>query len=106
MKAAELREQLLKSYPDFKQQKMILEYYIKGRGHVCLSYLSFTVSSLSMYGVTEKKQTHAYADGTITRPWQIIPEEPDSVTTDMIKSSSGPVEIMRRHTGKEEQEEQ
>ena len=40
MKAKEMRE-LLKTFPDFKNQKTKLEDYVENRGHVCIYYPKF-----------------------------------------------------------------
>ncbi len=45
MKAADMRA-ILKSHPDFQNQKTLLEEFVEGRGHICLYYITqnFTAS--------------------------------------------------------------
>ena len=81
MRAKEMRE-ILKGFPDFKQQNTILEDYVERRGHICTFYPKFhcELSPIERVWCQSKKHTRAYADGTITRLRKIVPEGLDSVT--------------------------
>ena len=86
MKADAMREKL-KTYPDFKNQKTILEEYIERRGHLCLFYPKFhcELSPIERVWCHSKKHTRAYANGSIIRLRQLVPKGLNSVTTEMIK---------------------
>ena len=85
MKADAMREKL-KTYPDFKNQKTILEEYIERRGHLCLFYPKFhcELSPIERVWCHSKKHTRAYANGSIIRLRQLVPKGLNSVTTEMI----------------------
>lgn len=86
MKAKDMRD-LLKTFPDFKNQTTKLEDYIKSRGHVCVYYPKFhcELNPIERVWCQSKKYTRAYADGTITKLRKIVPEGLNSVTYDQIK---------------------
>ena len=86
MKGTDMRK-LIKSYPDFQQQKTILEDHVERRGHICLFYPKFhcELSPIERVWCQSKQYTRAHVDGTITRLRAIVPEGLDSVTVDQIK---------------------
>ena len=86
MKGNEMRQKL-KSYPDFQNQKTLLEDYIEQRGHLCLFYPKFhcELSPIERVWCESKKYTRAHANGTISRLRKIVPEGLDSVTVEQIK---------------------
>ena len=86
MKAKEMRD-ALKHFPDFKEQKTILEEYIEQRGHLCIYYPKFycELSPIERVWCQSKTHTRAYANGTITRLRRIVPEGLDSVTIEQKK---------------------
>ena len=45
MKADDMRKKKLSQYPDFHNQKTILEEYIESRGHICMFFPKFFQSS-------------------------------------------------------------
>ncbi len=86
MKANDLRS-ALKTHPDFKEQKTLLEEFVEGRGHLCLYYPKFhcELSPIERVWCHSKKHTRAYANGFIVRLRKIVPEGLDSVSTETIK---------------------
>ena len=86
MRGTDMRK-LIKSYPDFQQQKTILEDRVERRGHICLFYPKFhcELSPIERVWCQSKQYTRAHADGTITCLRDIVPEGLDSVTVDQIK---------------------
>lgn len=74
IRAKDMR-QTLKTFPDFKGQKTILEEYIVQRGQLCMFYPKFhcELSPIERVWCQSKKYTRAYADGTITRLRRIVP---------------------------------
>ena len=75
MKCKDMRD-LLKTFPDFKGQKTILENYIEGRGHICTFYPKFHC-----------ELSPIEREGTITRLRKIVPQGLDSVTLEQIKKN-------------------
>ena len=86
MKVKDMRD-MLKSFPDFKSQKTILEDYIEGRGHICMYFPKFhcELNPIERVWCQSKKYTRAYADGTIRKLRKIVPEGLDSVTLEQIR---------------------
>ena len=86
MKADAMRAKL-KTYSDFKNQKTILEEFIERRGHLCIFYPKFhcELSPIERVWCHSKKHTRAYANGSIIRLRQLVPEGLNSVTTERIK---------------------
>ena len=86
MKAKEMRD-MLKTFPDFKNQKTILEDYIEQRGHICMYYPKFhcELNPIERVWCQSKKYTRAYADGTITKLRKIVPDGLNSVTLEQMK---------------------
>ena len=79
MRLKEMRD-LLKTFPDFKQQKNILEEYIEQRGHICMFYPKFHCELSPIERVWCQSKKH-----TITRLIKIVPEGLDSVTVEQIE---------------------
>ena len=79
MRLKEMRD-LLKTFPDFKQQKNILEEYIEQRGHICMFYPKFHCELSPIERVWCQSKKH-----TITRLRKILPEGLDSVTVEQIE---------------------
>ena len=101
MKADDMRKKL-SQYPDFQNQKTLLEEYIESRGHICMFFpkFHFELSAIERVWCHSKKHTRAYANGSIVRLRRLVPEGLDSVTTDLIKKFLGHVENMKRLTRK------
>ena len=86
MKGNEMRQRL-KSYPDFQNQKTVLEEYVEQRGHLCLFYPKFhcELSPIERVWCESKKYTRAHVNGTILRLRKIVPEGLDSVSVEQIE---------------------
>ena len=86
MRAAEMRA-TLKGHEDFQQAKTLLEDLIEGRGHLCIFYPKYhcELSPIELVWCHAKKHTRAYANGSIVRLRQLVPEGLDNVSTELIQ---------------------
>ena len=87
MKAAEMRT-MLKTYEDFKNPKTLLENLVENRGHLCVFYPKYhcEMSPIELVWCHAKKYTRAYANGSIVRLRNLVPDGLNSVTTEQIKN--------------------
>ena len=86
MRAKEMRN-MLKTFPDFKNQKTILEECIEERGHICVYFPKFhcELNPIERVWCQSKKYTRAYANRTITQLRKIVPDRLNQVTLEQIR---------------------
>ena len=109
MKADKMRE-TLRSFPDFKCQKTMLEK-IESRGHVCLYFPKFhcELNAIERNWCHAKKNTRAYCNGSIVRLRRIVPESLETVSVELIYKFFKICRVYERtyregHTGNEVEE--
>ena len=63
MKVNDMRKKL-SQYPDFQNQKTLLEEYIESRGHICIYFPKFhcELRAIERVWSHSKKHTHAYGN--------------------------------------------
>ena len=85
MKADKMRE-TLRSFPDFKCQKTMLEEKMESRGHVCLYFPKFhcELNAIERNWCHAKKHTRAYCNGSIVRLRRIVPESLETVSVELM----------------------
>ena len=81
MKAPQLREKL-KTYEDFQNPKTLFEDLVESPGHLCHFYPKYhcELSLIELVWCHAKRHTRAYANGSIVRPRQLVPEGLNNVT--------------------------
>ncbi len=85
MVAQNLRE-TLSQFPDFSQQKTVLEEEVEARGHLCVFFPKYhcELNAIERNWCHAKQYSRANCNGSIVRLRRIVPEALETVTTELM----------------------